>query len=124
MFAGKGNINDMGWHHGNSEGRLHAVATREPNAWGIYDMHGNAAEWCLDGYDHIYAGTMSDAILDPLVTSNALRRVVRGGDYVLTSAGCRSAARDSNHPDRPRPNVGFRVVLDDDDSPPDRAPNH
>ena len=53
--AKRGSLDDMGWHAGNSCGRKSAVARKQPNAWGFYDMHGNVFEWCSDT-DGMYGG--------------------------------------------------------------------
>jgi len=84
------------------------------NAWGLFDMHGNVQEWCLDAMDSYSAG----AVIDPFATSGvsvgtppATARVRRGGGYRDYSSDCRSASRLADHPDNTNVDVGFRVVL-------------
>lgn len=114
------------------DSRYTAIVGRyKPNAWGLYDMHGNVAECCLD-YWTSSLGTNSDT--DPLgPTSSSIRghnkvdgiykynmRVVRGGgcgsggdSYITSFSNCRSAARNctsGNDPSTFYPNIGFRVV--------------
>jgi formylglycine-generating enzyme required for sulfatase activity len=83
------------------------VESYEPNAFGLYDMHGNVVEWCLDSY----AEYASPAVKDPFVTGGIPFRIVRGGSWDLGSNACRSAARDGLNPDHMAGNKGFRVVL-------------
>jgi len=82
------------------------VGSYAPNAWGLYDMHGNVWEWCLDWYkDDVTA-------LDGAVnTVSGTSRLVRGGSWMDTADFCRSARRATGSPsDRTYSHVGFRVV--------------
>jgi len=84
------------------------VGVYKPNAWGLYDMHGNVAEWCRDWYKRGYPG---DAPRDnPTGPAIGTRRVVRGGSYQDPAADCRSAARDYADPTARKDAVGFRPV--------------
>ena len=78
-----------------------------PNNWGIYDMHGNAKEWCLDWY----AGFSSSAQTDPKGNSSGSNRVLKGGHYGREAEFCRSAARDSLKPSMSYLGFGFRLAL-------------
>lgn len=81
------------------------VGSYVPNAWGLYDMHGNVWEWCLD-WDGSYA---TGAVTDPVGYASGSRRVLRGGtcnDYALR---CRSAARGDYYPSSRSNSIGFRL---------------
>jgi formylglycine-generating enzyme required for sulfatase activity len=90
------------------EGIPGKVAQFDPNPWGLYDTHGNVAEWCLDWYKRGYPG---DAARDnPLGPASGDRRVVRGGSFRDPASACRSAARIGVRPGERRETIGFRVV--------------
>ena len=73
MFAG--DLNKMAWHDGNSGYKPQPVGTKKPNAWGLYDMHGNAHEWCQDVKEEY----SSESVTDPTGPSYGNRRIYRGG---------------------------------------------
>ena len=83
-----------------------AVGSYAPNAWGLYDMHGNVWELCLDST----ANYPSGAVTDPFVTGGPFR-VFRGGCWGDSSGNCRSAIRSYNFPGGTDNYLGFRVVL-------------
>jgi len=76
----------------------------------ISDMHGNAAEWCLDWYGPYSRGTDGKPAVDPTGMARGALRVVRGGSWASAPAKCRSASRARLAPSAPTAAVGFRVV--------------
>ena len=90
-----------------TSGGTAAVGSYLPNAWGLYDMHGNVWEWCLDWYG-AYPET---AVTDPKGAASGSARVLRGGSYADGADFCRSAIRNLASPTDEFSNVGFRVVL-------------
>ena len=85
-----------GWFQANAAKRTHPVGRKKPNAWGLYDMHGNVAEWCGDFYDEAHYARRDGA--DPRGPSAGTDRVLRGGSWRSPADACRSAARDSEEP--------------------------
>lgn len=99
-------LDEVGWHAGNSDGKSHKVGGKEPNSWGLYDMHGNVSEWCLDSWDG--AAKLTGGI-DPLGDTGA-NRVLRGGSWRLTYS-CRAANRDRVDPGYRNGDLGFRLAV-------------
>jgi formylglycine-generating enzyme required for sulfatase activity len=89
-------IDDYAWHFDNADDGYHKVGEKKPNAWGLYDMHGNVAEWVLDRHDEAFYATCKSAgdTTDPLAWPTELYpRVVRGGSWDDDPEDLRSAAR-------------------------------
>ena len=93
------------WYNSNSSSKTHEVGTKSPNPWGLYDMHGNVREWCLDWY----ASSLSGGT-DPKGSSSGSKRVFRGGSWNLDAASCTSSYRSSNLPSTELSYRGFRLV--------------
>jgi sulfatase modifying factor 1 len=83
------------------------VGSFPPNAWGLFDMHGNVWEWCQDWYDHYPA----EAATDPQGPSTGTARVLRGGSWSNAPTCCRSDWRLGGEPGCRRDRHGFRVCL-------------
>ncbi|MBC2712410.1 MAG: formylglycine-generating enzyme family protein [Desulfosarcina sp.] len=88
-------------------GRPAPVKRYPPNAWGLYDMHGNAWEWCEDRFDQYDAVS----VVDPCETESGQDRVRRGGSWFGSGYSCRSANRAYGHPMSRLQNTGFRLVM-------------
>jgi formylglycine-generating enzyme required for sulfatase activity len=95
------------WFVRNAEGRTHPVGKREPNAWGLYDAHGNVWEWCLDYFSDSLARRFAEAPDD----AKRAGRVLRGGSFGASAEDCRCARRHSADPGDKRPDTGFRLCL-------------
>ena len=89
-------------------GRTLEVGSLEGNAFGLYDIHGNASEWTLDCYNSHYNGAPEDGRARG--TGNCARRVVRGGSWKDKPLDIRSARRHANVPDERSSKIGFRVM--------------
>ena len=124
-------LEDHGWYEDNSDFETHAVGSKTPNAWGLFDLHGNAAEWVLDAFEPEHYGSLPAGITAWEAVAWPTRlfpRVIRGGSWLSPPAECRSAVRqgsddeewDLSDPNLPKSpwwfteeqgmGVGFRIV--------------
>ncbi len=105
--CGDTKMSDIGWYCGNSKSYPHhPVAQKEPNSWGIYDMHGSVWEWCSDWYGPYPQGSVTD----PSGPPEGIERVIRGGGLGDNARSCRSANRLSQASDMIIDNIGMRLV--------------
>jgi formylglycine-generating enzyme required for sulfatase activity/serine/threonine protein kinase len=98
-----------GWFNGNSGGKTHPVGQGQPNAWGLYDMHGNVWEWCSDWYGGDYYAKSPP--VDPTGPPAVSNRVIRGGTWDHPPRRCRAAFRDNYGPGDRNYNLGCRLAL-------------
>jgi formylglycine-generating enzyme required for sulfatase activity len=90
---------EYAWYYDNSKGSYQKVGTKKPNAWGLYDMHGNVAEWTLDFYDEAYFTRLDSASVNPWI--KPLRkhsRTVKGGSFEDYAEDLRCARRQKSDP--------------------------
>jgi formylglycine-generating enzyme required for sulfatase activity len=106
--SNESDLGDYAWYAGNSGNERHAVGGKLPNAWGLYDMHGNVEERCIDWFD-IDLG--SSPVVDPDYSLSSVSRVKRGGSYLSPAADTRSASRINALINIPNDGLGFRIVV-------------
>jgi formylglycine-generating enzyme required for sulfatase activity len=107
------NLGDHGWFADNAGKKTHPVGQKKPNPWGLYDMHGNVAEWCHDVYDKNYFKASPDK--NPRGPAEGKEYVLRGGSWQSPADGLRSCYRLGETPGfsdacLARDAIGFRCV--------------
>lgn len=95
---------------GQNLGRATRCGSYPPNAWGLWDMHGNVGEWCFDWYDNGYYA--ASPRVNPTGPETGAQRVWRGGSWLLEERSCRAASRNWYPPEEAKEFLGFRVARD------------
>jgi len=108
-------LGEYAWYTANSDDYTAPVGQKKPNAWGLYDMHGNVVEWCQDWLHDNYVGAPTDSNAwkaNPKITPAGISHMMRGGTNNSKGKGCRSAARDWGPQGNRCADVGLRVVVE------------
>ena len=104
------NVGDYAWNVDNSNERPHPVGQKKPNAWGLYDMHGNMWEWCLDVWHDTYKGAPQDGSAW-VEGGDHYQRIIRGECWHCKAQDTRPAFRYKLGSDNQNYHIGFRLVL-------------
>ena len=99
-------LGEYAWYNQNSGNQTHPVGEKKPNAFGLFDMHGNVWEWCQDWYGNYESGNA----VDPKGPSSGSRRVIRGGCWDYGAGDCHCSYRYRFVPGYRCINLGFRCV--------------
>ena len=101
MDGGAADIGEYSWYKANSDAKTHPVGSKKPNPWGLYDMHGNVAEWTIDQYNaDFYKEFKNKAAANPVSPNDKLYPLsLRGGSFDADADKIRSASRLASTPD-------------------------
>jgi formylglycine-generating enzyme required for sulfatase activity len=102
-------LGEYAWYADNAEKVTHNVGTKKANAWGLYDMHGNVWEWCLDRYADDYVDTPRDGSAYAVASEKG--RVLRGGSYNSDAQKCTSTSRINLGSGGKNYFIGFRLLI-------------
>jgi len=108
-YTNAASVDAAAWYKSNSGGQTRQVGLKTPNAWGLYDMHGNVTEWCWDWFGDYPNNPFG--LKNPLGSDSGTHRIVRGGYFNdVNPINLRSARRLGAEPDKGGSYIGFRVV--------------
>lgn len=110
LYAGSDNIREVAYYSSNANGRLHPVGEKHENEFDLYDLSGNAAEWCTDWMSR-YAHTQTTDPQGPAENPGHHKKIVRGGSYLTNEHDMNIRHRSVQTYDTAEPHIGFRVVL-------------
>ncbi len=107
-------LENYAWFNANSDSSTQPVGSRQPNPWGLHDLHGNVLEWCLDGASSQLPG---NSVTNPITPPEGLLRIARGGSWLHGARASRSANRDAYSESTRSSDLGFRIVLTHEATP-------
>jgi formylglycine-generating enzyme required for sulfatase activity len=110
IYSGSNKLDEVSWNPNNSEGAIHEVGKLKANALGVYDMSGNAAEWCSDWYSETYY--MDNIFDNPTGPDTTEFKIIRGGSALTEEWQHRVGARYYYPPNLGAIYIGFRIVFD------------
>jgi formylglycine-generating enzyme required for sulfatase activity len=105
-YAGSARAEEVAWFYNNCEGSTHPVGKKMPNGFGLYDLSGNAFEWCWDWFGPDPSGTRTD----PRGPDSGEQRAIRGGSFLGSYWTVRACSRSCDYPGSTEYNVGFRLA--------------
>lgn len=99
-------LDNYAWYYSNSGNKAYPIKSKNPNAFGLYDMSGNVWEWCWDWYGDYDISNKTN----PIGPISGSRRVIRGGYWYATSIGCKTSFRTHSNPQGGTGSIGFRIA--------------
>jgi formylglycine-generating enzyme len=108
-FVGGSDLDEVAWYIGNSKGKSHTIGQKKANELGIYDMAGNAREWCSDWYGDTYYQTSEES--NPKGPAMGTNRILRGGSWGSDTSGMRISYRNHDWPYNSALDFGFRPAI-------------
>jgi len=106
-------LDEYAWHRKNAGNSTNRVGQKKPNQYGLYDMYGNAGEWCFDWFLAQYGPRKN--MSNPQGPGIGVNKVVRGGNWTLTPKNIHSTSRTMQKPSEGSNLTGFRIILPEDE---------
>jgi formylglycine-generating enzyme required for sulfatase activity len=107
MYAGSNDLDEVAWYKENTH-KVQPVGTKQPNALGLYDMTGNAEEWCFDWFDQVFY--IQSKRMNPINHVPSSYKCIRGGAWYSSAKNCQVSKRKSSFPLWGSESQGFRIV--------------
>ena len=109
-YSGSNKLDDVGWYWQNAEEQIHPVGAKQPNEIGIYDMTGNAWEWCTDNYEDLFPAPEADSVKTGMEEEQPPQKILRGGSWYSYKEYCTLNYLSSGNKEYKYTHIGFRLV--------------